>query len=143
MQTCRHARQFGEIRAKKGLLRWSEIGREYNYPPEQSDGRGGGQFKEAGSRPWGDRPILTKGFRIFRTSSAFVITARTFMGEPQRLHSSGFTSYTFAISLAYPCEHLLSACGTSWRIPFQHKKVYTVLCNEESTGLGQENQRFH
>jgi hypothetical protein len=34
------------------------------------------------------------------TSSGSVITAITFMGEWQRGHSSGSTSYTWAISLA-------------------------------------------
>jgi len=58
------------------------------------------QFNEVGSNPGGDRPTFTRSRRIFVTSSGSVITAITFMGEWQCRHSSGSTSYTWAISLA-------------------------------------------
>ena len=73
--------------------------RGHATPPEQA-GRQIGDYTKFGFSPGGDRPIFTRCRKIFLTSSGSVITAITFIGAWQRGHSSGSTSYTWAISLA-------------------------------------------
>ena len=57
--------------------------------PWCGDGRWDSQLREAASRPGGARPVLMRCSRILRTSWGSVMRARTFMGEPQRLHFRG------------------------------------------------------
>lgn len=55
-------------------------------------------FRELGSRPGGGLAILMRWRRILRTSEGSVMTAMSFISDPQRGHINGSTSYTFAIN---------------------------------------------
>jgi len=65
--------------------------RRPEYSPQAGKGTDS-QLSEAGSNPGGERPILTRWRRIFRTSSGTVMTARIRIGAEQRGQTNGSTS---------------------------------------------------
>ena len=95
-------------RFKAGSLLFAGLGDAAagRVTPRQQAGRQIGDYPKLGSKPGGERPILTRCRRILFTSSGSVITARIPIGEPHRGQVRGSTSYTSAMSLA----HVERAC---------------------------------
>ena len=57
--------------------------------PRSGEGEADDQFNAEAFRPGGAAPVLMRCSRIRRTCVGSVMTASTFMGEPQRLHFRG------------------------------------------------------
>jgi hypothetical protein len=65
---------------------------KHRDPPRAGQRGGAGQFSAEASRPGGATPVLIRCGRILRTSDGSVMTASTFIGEPQRLQRRASTS---------------------------------------------------
>ena len=86
--------------------------------PWCGEGDADDQFNAEASRPGGAAPVLMRCRRTRRTCGGSVLTASTFIGEPQRLHFRGLprgcaplppvtsTSWIFASSRAQGCAGL-------------------------------------
>ena len=75
------------------------------------------QFSAEVSRSVGARPVLMRCRRILLTSGGSVITASTFMGEPQRLQRSG---------LSQGCAPLPPQTSTPYTLANSRAQLYGV-----------------